>query len=103
MCHKLARQVGGNHLHVELLETEVNAYRLHSCFQPAIGTEVPFARSHQNVPSDVLKTEHDNGNQPCHTEDAKQHLAEHFQVSAKCQQIAIVLCNIVILMFLFLY
>ena len=46
MCHELARQVCGNHQHIELLEMEVNAYRLHGCFKQAVGTEIPLAWSH---------------------------------------------------------
>ena len=102
MRHELTRQVGGYHFHMELLETEVYAYRLHCSFQPAICTEVPFTRSHQNIPSGVFKAEHNNSNQTCHTENTKQHLTEHFKMPAKCEQIAII-HNIVILTLLFLY
>jgi len=103
MRHELARQVGGYHVHMELVEAKVNAYRLHSGFQPAVGTEVPLARCQQDLPGDVLETEHHRGRQPRHSENAEEHLAEHLQMSAKCQQIAITPRNVVILMLLFLY
>ena len=96
MRHELARQVGSNHLHVELFEMEVYTNGLHSRFQPAIGTKIPFTRSHQNAPSDILETENDNCNNPCHPKNAEQHPAEHFKVSAKRKEIAAV-CNFFIL------
>lgn len=102
MCHELARQVGGNHIHMEFVEMEVYAYRLHGCFHPAISTEIPFARCHEYAPSDVFKAEYDNSNQTSNSYNAKEHLAEHFEVTSKCQQIGIIQ-NIVILMLLLLY
>ena len=102
MRHKLARQVGGYHIHMEFVEVEIHAYRLHGRFQPAIGTEVPLTGSHKNAPSSIFKTEYDNSNQACHSKNTEQHLAEHLEVSAKCHQIAIV-SNFFILKVLMLF
>lgn len=94
MCHKLARQVCSNHFHMELVKMEFRkANGLYCLFYPSIGTEIPLAGGHQYVPSGALHAEHDYSNCSGNSENTKEHLAEHFKVSASCHQDFIVLLS----------
>ena len=103
MRHELTAKVGSNHVNMKLFEMEVYTHGIHQLFQPPISTEIPFAWCQQPFPCDILKTKYHYSNNCRHTKNAKQHLAKHLKVSTKCQQIAIILRNIVILMLLFPY
>lgn len=90
MRHKLARQIRSYHFDMELVEMKIYPNGLHCLFNPFVCAEIPLAGSHKYLPCGILEAEYHSSNNTRHTENAKKHLAEHFKVSAKCQQVAVI-------------
>ena len=83
MRHKLTRQFCRYQINMEFVEGEVGTQSMEELFDIAVGDEVPLAWGHQHFEGPVLEVEEDDGRQHYHGKDAKQHLAEHFEVSSE--------------------
>lgn len=94
MPHELTGEIRGNHIHMKLLKMKIIADGLDTAFNPSVGAEIVLAGCEQQLPGDVFEAKHNHGNPSGHGQDAKKHLAQHFKVTAKSQQLAVVHCAI---------
>ena len=69
---------------------KVKAEGGHNVFYPPVSSKRAFAWCKQQLPCGILKAEYHNGNRTCDGNDTEKHSAEHFQMSAECQESFIV-------------
>ena len=89
MRHELARQLRGNHVDMEWAEGEAGTKPMQEPLDVAIGDEVPLTGRQKQLEGLVLETENSYRQHHHHGNDAEQHSAEHFEVSAEGQHIRV--------------
>ena len=89
MLHELAGEVSGDHIHFKRLKMKIEAHRLDYSFYPAIGTKTPLAGCHKHLPCVILEAEYHNGNNTRHSQNAEEHLAQDFEMTAEGQQFVV--------------
>lgn len=68
---------------------KIKAHRLERSLYPAIGTKIPLAGSHKHLPCVIFEAEYYHGNNTRHCQNAKEHLAQDFEMTAEGQQFAV--------------
>ena len=89
MRHELARQLRGNHVDMDWAEGEAGAKPMQEPLDVAIGDEIPLAGRQKQLEGLVLETENGYRKHHHHGDDAEQHSAEHFEVSAEGQHVRV--------------